>query len=330
MPAVPSKLPPPCPNPFGQRFWTFYLENKTPDAINGNQAWAALLPLRRKETSVVINAPWLSARFLVESYFYPHGLALVITARCRSQLTLDETIDELFKIKSLERVTVQWADQTLEHLPLDVVADRYMRKLCSEAFGQKAIPDLRSTVPFTILTIVQGEGIDPSSLVVEDGEVHRALEAMTTWRPTWQYNTLPKLASASLQIRRSPPSHILYGRARGRAVWFPGLFTKKNEGKTKKHRSLTCYHRNLVFTSLQVESLSGLISVTAKRLRDGRSLNGSHRECAKRAAGILGRLYGGIDTYRSWSPRAQIEQNNLVEDLNQVRGHFNMPSLQSS
>lgn len=57
-------------------------------------------------------------------------------------------------------------------------------------------------------------------------------------------------------------------------------------------------------------------------------LVGDYRDCAKNAAGILGRLYGGVkSTYRSWSPHIQIDQNQLVEDINKVRDFFNMNPL---
>ena len=323
LPVAPGKLSLPWPNRVGQRFWTFYLEGKAPGSISGNKAWASLLPLRRKETSALIEVPWSGGHFLVESYFYPFGLVLVITLRCRSQLLLHEAVDILFKIKRSQRVNVQWNDKSSEPLTLDMVADLYLKNLRKEAFGQYAASDYRPAKPFTLLTVVQGSGVDPTTPVTEGEEIHRMLEAVTTWQPTWQYDVLPELAKTSLHIRRSPPSHILYGRARGRAIWFPGLFTQK----TGKLRSLTCYHRNLVFTSLQVESLCGLISLTAKNLQNGIPLHGCHRDCAKRAAGILGRLYGGVNTYRSWSPKAQIEQNKLVEVLNEVRVHFNMKPL---
>jgi hypothetical protein len=176
-----------------------------------------------------------------------------------------------------------------------------------------------------VATVVRGEGVDPGALPAEGGQVHRMLEAVTTWRPSWQHDDLRNLplSQASLRIRTAPPSHVLYGRERGRAVWFPALFTQKGGDL----HSLSCYHRNLVLASLQVESLSGAISETAKQIGDGLPLSVGHRECARRAAGILGRLYGGVDTYRSWSPRVHIEQNGLVTVLNDVRDYFNMDPL---
>jgi hypothetical protein len=71
-----------------------------------------------------------------------------------------------------------------------------------------------------------------------------------------------------------------------------------------------------------------LAAETAKQIRGGTALSATHSECARRAAGILGRLYTGDPSmYRSWSPRAQIDQNNLLADTNEVRNFFTMPKL---
>ena len=92
---------------------------------------------------------------------------------------------------------------------------------------------------------------------------------------------------------------------------------------------LCCYHRNLVFASLQTESLGLLVSRTAKNRRNGEDFySPDHRECVRRASNILWQLYAGdYSTYRSWSPRVQIEDNNLKQELDDIRDFFGMSRL---
>jgi hypothetical protein len=260
----------------------------------------------------------------LEGYFYPHGIVLVVTTSYRSILKPQEAVEKAFEVRRTGKFKVAWEGQEIsESLSLDELASLVLTNLHSVAFGSGVAPEERSVTPFTVFTVIRGKGVDPSVSPLEGGQVHRMLEAVTTWRPTWQYDALPDLSEASLRTRAAPPSHVLYGRKRGRAVWFPALFIQE----PGEIHSLSCYHRNLVLVSLQVESLSGLISATAKQIGEGIALSACHRECARRAAGILGRLYGGVATYKSWSPRVHIEQNDLVKPLNDVRDYFNMSAL---
>jgi hypothetical protein len=305
-----------------QFFWAYYLEKPIPGDLTGDQAWNALVPFRGKVPAKA-QAPWPPEQLFLEAFFYPHGLAFVLTARCCDQLTLQQVVEKAFEMRRTGKFQVKWDNGGVETLSLDMFADKALAALRQVAFGPAAPPGAGPLKPFTIVTVVKGTGVDPAVPTPDGGEIHRALEAMTSWRPTWMYDKLTEIAAASLRIRTAPPSHVLYGRARGRAVWFPALFIPGAEA----FHSLACYHRNLVFASLQVESLGNLASETAKQLRQGMSLSAAHRECAQQAAGILGRLYAGASSYRSWSPRAQIEQNDLVADVNEVRDFFNMGPL---
>lgn len=320
---VPLDLEAPWPRPSGQYFWTYYLEGCTPGRVSGVRAWKALVPFRG-EVPATVEAPWLQpGRLTLEGYFYPHGLALVVTASCRSALTPGEAVEKAFEIRRTKRYSVEWPSREgSDVLALDALASRALFELRRRSFLFAGVDD-RSVTPFSVTTVVQGEGVDPGAQPQRGGKVQRMLEAVTTWWPTWRYDELPELENATLKIRRAPPSHVLYGHKRGRAVWFPALFTQKGGDL----HSLSCYHRNLVLASLQVESLSGLVAVTAKQIDEGAWLAASHQECARRAAGILGRMYGGVATYKSWSPRVQIEQNDLVPVVNRVRDYLDMSPL---
>lgn len=321
----PGGLEMPWSTAAGHFFWTYYLEGCTPGYVSGEKAWKALVPLRKK-IAVAVQAPWLPGRFLLESFFFPHGIAFVLTASSLIESTLEETVEKSFGIRRKGKLQVEWEKGSVDFLTLDALAEKVLAALRKAYLGANAAPSPHSATPFTILTIVRGTGIDPTVPTPNGGEIHRALEAVTTWRPTWRFDTLPNLDEAALPTRTAPPSHVLYARTRGRAIWFPGLFVQKS----RSSHSLACYHRNLTFASLQVESLGDLIARSAGSIREGVGglLPATHLECARRAAGILGQLYGGaLSTYRSWSPRVQIDQNNLVADLNIVRDYFNMTLL---
>jgi hypothetical protein len=65
--------------------------------------------------------------------------------------------------------------------------------------------------------------------------------------------------------------------------------------------------------SLQVESLSGLMAIAVQDMNNGNPLVSTYRFCAKRAATILRRLYGGVSTYQSPSIPIQIEKTIMLQ-----------------
>lgn len=321
---APMGLKAPWDKPAGQYFWTYYLEKRNLAYLKGDDAWRFLVPFRGR-VPVIVTAPWLKGSFVLESFFYPHGFALVVTVTSQMNQTLDDIVGLAFKVKSNEKLDVQWIAGTKEQLYLNQLADKCMTNIRTSTLGPKTAPGMPSVEPFTIFTVVDGE---PNAAPVEGDEIHLAMEALTTWYPNWKKLKLQKLdQNVKLTLDRvSPDSHVVYARKRGRVVWFPEMFTYKGEKRT----SLSCYHRNLVFTSLQVESFCGLASATAKEISAGNwpNLHLMHRDCARQAVGILGRMYGGDrNTYRSQSPRFQIDQNSLSADVNIVRNLCGMPQL---
>lgn len=221
------------------------------------------------------------------------------------------------------KLEIEWSGGAKELLSLD-------------GFGRKALQALRRSVagsdgqgrtqslPFSVATVVRAEGVDATAPFSEGGMVHRVLQGLTTWSPNWKADGLKTLKEAGLEPRNKPQSSALYADVRGRAVWFPGHYVPERA----RYRSLSCYHRNLVFLSLQVESLAGLAAFTARKLEQGEVPGPKHRELAKRAAVILGLLYGGTkETYRSHSPRRQIDENQYVEPINEVRDYSDMGPL---
>jgi hypothetical protein len=249
---------------------------------------------------------------------------LVATAICFGDFALDDAVAQAFVTRRTGRYQVNW-DGSSEPLSLDVLARQGLSVLRQAAFGPGAASGGASVTPFTVATVVRADGLsgaDVRTRPPDDGLIHRTLHALTSWSPTYQFDAVPPLEQASLELRKwTPAGHVLYGDTRGRAVWFPGHCLQA-DGML---HTLSCYHSNLVWTSLQVESLGGLISQTAKQIGAGAvPASGSfHHACAHRAAASLSLLYGGggatKETYRSWSARRQIVETGLVAPLNVVR-----------
>ncbi len=319
-----GELAPPWPKPIGQRFWMYYLKKRKLDEVSGREAWNALVPFRIRPRFMPEAAPPVDS-VLSEGFAYPHGFAWVLTLECRGTFTPEDVAGTAQELRRTRLMTVTWEGGTSEQCSVDTLAARAMQGLRSAIFGANAAAGTElSADPFTVFTILQADGVDAECAVEPKGEIHRMLEAVTNWRPTWKQDPLPELSEVSIDRRSGPAGHLIYGRKRGRAVWFPASFQPPAPGQPGP-KSLGCFHRNLVFASLQAESLLGLLAVAAIA---GPILPGPYDNCARNAAGIMGRLYGGVDdTYRSGSLRAQVDQQGLVAMMNTARARYKMSPL---
>jgi len=323
--AAPGRLTLPWRKLDKQFFWSYYLKFGDTDEIKARRMWRALVPLRGK-LPLVVEAPWLPSpgRLFWEAYYYPHGIAYVFTAVLRGEMTLDEAVALAYAARRDERYRVQAGTGGVESLSLDELAEKGLAIARRNALGPNAGPGRTPSQPFTVATVVRADGVVPTVETPNGGIVHCALEALTSWQPDYASVQPPDLAGIELETRNAPAGHVLYRHRRSRAVWYPDAFG----GRDPEKHSLACYHRNLVLVSLQVESLGGLIAETARSLVHDPVRYTRLKPCARFAAGALGRLYGGTDTYRSHSPRAQIEQNDLLPALQAVRDQFpNMEPL---
>src|SRR4051812_13148899 len=274
--ADPDGLTLPWPKPFGQRFWTFYL-NVTPGKVRGGKAWESLVPFRRK-LDISLSAEWLPGRSLVEGFLYPHGYALAVTFFVGpTDLQLDGFVELARDIRRRRKLTVTWSPESVEDLVLDAFADGALERLRKLVLGTEAEPGSVASAPFSIVTFVQMDGADPAGAVADGGEVHRALEALTSWDPNLPAK-LPPLNERILSA--SNPANLVYARARARAIWTPNSAGKPGVP------TLACYSRNLFYASLQLESLGRLVSKSAQST----FLSDTHRDLARYAGGLLGRI----------------------------------------
>lgn len=313
--AMPAGLGAPWPKPSKHNFWRNYLQCD-PFKMEPSQAWRFLVPFRK--VPLPVGGAVASQRVAAEGFFYPHGIGLVVTVTDTAERKLFDAVAASFLFRTDSSVVI--ADpKGGRAVTLDQCADECFDVLRAAAFGAAAVGGVRSLNPFTVATVVRGEGAGP---LVAGGPVHRALEAWTGWHTSWQTDTLTDPAKAVVATRGGG-SRALYASRRGRAVWFPERFTVPG-------RALSCYHRNLALTSLQVESLGAAVTRTlaVSGGADLTSLSVHHHESVGHASDMLARFYGGPETmYRGWSAPRQITDGDLVTPINKLRDLMSKPPL---
>jgi hypothetical protein len=312
-------------------FWQYYLENDNPFEVTAGKALRWLVPLREPGLAR-IGVPGWPGWFTVDSYHYPHGLGLVFGMRIKADLPLFDMIEKAFDVARGEKFAVVWGDKSTEQTTLAQFGPAALDRLRASTFGKQTPQGVRSGKPFTVATAIQGSiQAGTEDAPEKNPDLHRALDALASWNPNWKNAVPSPLAQRRLPIRKAPASHTLYGLTSGRTVWFPDSF-EPNElemdsqgAKPAKKASLSCYHRNLIFTSLQTESLARLMSAARQVWQDGQKMSPSMRRLVKSACGILGRMYGGDKSvYSSFSPAMQLEDNGWIPVLQAVRNEFGM------
>ena len=309
-------LHPPWPGPWGQRFWLYYLAGRTPGLVSGATAWNALVPFRGR-TPVDISARWLQGSLYHETFYYPHGIAFVLTANIRPARTmsLGETVKAARDVRRDRRFRVSFGDSE-ESLTAERVAEHVLAHTRSSVLAAETPRPDRIWEPFTIVTVITGTGVDlekPTPL-----KTVGALDAMTSWRRGANTGSSPKLSDANRLPPGAPDSvpDLVFAGHRGRAVWFPQLFASN-----QKRKALSCFHRNLTLLTVQVESLGGLIRLASRHLEAGDDIPVRMHECVFNALRELDDLDEGRrnSTYRSHSPHHQLESNDVISIMKGVR-----------
>jgi hypothetical protein len=326
--AVDPTLEPPWLPKHKQKFWMRYLVQGNLADVTGHQAWDWLVPLRFSP-GVRLTAEWFKGRSCVEGFFYPFGLGLAISFQWSPQLALGDFVSQAFELRRTGRFSV--AGTTAPPVSLEEAAGPVLDSMRDLALGKGSSTGDRSTEPFTILTVTEGRGASPTVKLEQSPEIRLDLEALTNWRPDWPVvtvETLPDLATVCLPTKGTAPAgSVLYAQERGRAVWFPSLFSPA----LSSTHLLACYHRNLLFASLQVEAFAKLIRHTAARFAKGEQpvdLTSHHRAVLRIAAQQLSKLYRGDkgNTWRSASAKRQIRQT-CFDDLQTILARLSEPAL---
>lgn len=307
----------------GKLFWFYYLEKKGPSVAKPKDVWRGLVPLEC-DIDGKASSPGIPGSVALRGYLHPWGIGVIVDVEAKGSWSLEQAVDFAFHVRNGNDY-VWTANVDGKPLSLNAVIGQAIAGIRAKAYGP-AMAAGQTGDAFSLVTVLDADGVDPAAPVKNKKELHRALEACANWSQYWKESELKNLSDRTIEIKTGPPSHLLYGTRRGRVVWFPKAF----RGTTSKPESLRCYHQNLMAATLQTESLCRLVQAIAKQLAAGQTVGQfsvTHGNCMRLAAGILGRLYGGsLETYRSHSVRDQIKQT-YVGALNAVRGAVGMPGL---
>jgi hypothetical protein len=305
-----------------QFFWKFYLGGGGLEQTSALHAWSHFVPLKSKLPFVARNKNFKTVS--LETFFYRHALALLITCRFCGQLPLADAAQLAYTVKEgSEKFEVQ-QNGVPSPSPLDIesLAKNILAHMRESVLGKTAQPGEPRDV-FTVFTVVSA---DPFTPFQAGGPVHRALHTVTEWPPDPVTSKLFLESDITIPIKHATADgSILVGRQRARAVWFPGLFSMKNKLKP----SLGCYHRNQCFSAMHVESLCAFVRCTMDMINAGTpfyKLKSPHKASAMDAKERLEELFVADsqtqNTYRTSSARVQIEQNDLKR-LNDLRRIIN-------
>lgn len=306
---------------YAKLFWKYYAPERQPGDL-----WRSMVPFRR--ACVPITASWLAGATpgtaTAAAYLYPWGIGAVMDVEAKLSLDLDQTVQFAFQAERSGKYSLN-GDAGKEY-NMKPLLSQLIESVRTEAYG--ATPQGQQGDIFSIVSVLDADGVDATKVPPDGQEVHQALEGFTNWNPLYKKLALKPLKEYSIEIKTSPASHVLYGGKRGRAIWFPEQF----KSVAPYPHSVTCYHRNLVIATLQTESLCRFMAEIAAMLDAGGTLaNASvaYRTAGQLSAGILGRLYGGASTYRSSSMPVQIDKSYKAA-VNRVRngtGGYGMPAL---
>jgi hypothetical protein len=304
----------PWPAPGTNRFWRGYLAPTPLADVSGSVAWRRLVPLRRHESptgSSAIELPKEAAgkavvRAQSEALFHAHAVSFALHMAITAEKMSLEAMARACVALRTGKVFVRPGAAPMR---ADEFAAEQLAVLLREALGPSGPAAAGPPVGFSLFTVLQGDGVDVTKAVKERGALHRALEAVTQWSPTWDANPLPPLDANRIPTRRAPPGHLMYGRGNGRAVWEPQFFLPSKDGTA----SLSCYHRNLFAGMLQTEALLGFASLTENAAASGH-LSPAYNEMSRPVVQQLLAIHAGDRTkaaYRSDCLRVQIDQHPL-------------------
>ena len=281
-------------------FWSEYVlgEKRTIRNVTSGNAWEHLVPFRGKTPFKIV--PWPVPYFALEIFYYPHGFACVLTAYFEGQFTLTEAVQQALDLQNGQFIIYEGGlSRSLNGL--DELVEEVMGSIRRRVFRTEQGSYTR---PFTVVTIIQGSGVPLRGKVRQKGQIHKALEGLANRNPHFLYSGVTPLEQAdllrSLPPPEPPPSHILYATPRSRVIWYPLDFSGN-----QKSTPLSNLHRHLVFATMQVDSLCGLIMKCDQEDIAVAALPAVRRECLCFALDRLGPLYGeaSFDLLHAKRPR---------------------------
>ncbi len=297
---------PPAKYPDRNNFWNETIVTSLrdrPDSNLGKQAWRAGVPLRYRPGLAAVQS---GERAFVEGWFHPHGIGLSMT------IWLSGDFDQGGVQQALDNalhapLRVAWPDgrQTLE--PAAQLAATLLDTLRQQGFGL-ADAGFRPA-PLRIVTVIKAEH-DPQEQHPAQAEA-AMLDAVLT--------AIGGPPSATLT-----PNRDIWVFPLGRVIWRPDRFLST----MRNLHTLGCLHRNVVMGTLQVASLlRGIDLLVANVVGTGGPVPPWIEPYARMIAGLIGRIYGGTETYAQPSLQLMIGQRQPRSQADKLRNRFNLPPL---
>jgi hypothetical protein len=329
---------------YGKNFWGRYVPDK-----KSNLLWRSLVPFEYDLTQEFAALTLPDCTVVPHAYLYPWGIGILIDITLTGPLPLNDAVTRILKIRN--RPAIQWTAKTPAGADPGAptsgtaspagLATEIRRRLGETLYGDKVEAEDHGA-PFTLVTITDAQNVSFSDPIAEGGDIHRALEGLTGFNDLfsglWKQpnSAAGLLAKATVSFRRDADGHILYGKPRARAVWFPARF--RSAPTSSYADTLSCYHQNLSIATLHTESLCGFAQNVAAALDAEGSFSdfsATYVESSRLTAGILGRLHGDStdevkdnqkpEIYRSGSLRAQIL--TYAKSIQQLRAFSGMTPL---
>jgi hypothetical protein len=303
--------------PPGQPFWSQYLEGAELSNVSARAAWRASVPFW-KRLEYDLDAPGWPVRIVPHGFYYPHGVGLVLEITSRETRGLADLVDRVTALKNDGGVALTQRGGNRSVVPLSSAVSTLMAHLGRELIADVFEPQI-PTPSFDVITVVSATGRNLPPPVADEG-LHRALDGLAQSNLHWQATKPQPMEKASISFGPVPESHVVYASPRARVVWRPLDFLA-----APPRRTLSTFHRDLVLTSLQIESLVKFLEKTSELI--DQDLQAAHRDCARVAHQLVGRLYGGRTTVPPHSLRRQIDDNGYASPINAIRAFFGQPEL---
>jgi hypothetical protein len=320
-----QELSPPWPSQkaFAHRFWCNYLRISNPSLLESRDAWTKAVPLRANAPLFKVTPGKFPGTIVSEHYYYPFGIAFILTFYGSGSFSGSEWVAAI-QSAARDKLLVSFGSAAPAGLPVAGLASETLKRMREKYFGPGASAPI---APFTIATVIRGEGAVEDAEPEEGKELHRWLFGVTTGQSNWELAKLDdmSLADCALTIRKAAsPGDVVFATPRGRAVWIPSGFAHPRTitSRGTPLMSMSCYHRNQLFAALQTESLCGLAKAIVNRISTSPNLPPRLDEFGRIATRTLIDLGGGdkAKTYRSMSVYQQIK--DLAPDIERLRKRY--------
>ena len=292
----------------GHKYWTNLLGGqyaKAPDkdekeriAEKALTAWKKQVPLRRIEGFAPSVLEELSAVTVTcDRFLYPSGVGAAITATFEGTELLDKA-EDLHRRLSQDAVFIASDGKARK---IDNILLFELNKLEQEVLKTPSSAAVRS--PTWMETTIAGA----EERATSEGAVDMLTRLCYPGQaPGWAKAFDAKKGKFSETIRVAGEQAM--------ASWAP-KFSTTNQGRD----GLTCYHHNVVLSTLQTLQLLTLV-----RLAGGNYRNAPARaqELYARAVAVLGWIYGGRQAYSTCFSPTVIDDSGLVPQVNSIRNRL--------